>query len=159
FRDFLGSFVVADNQRPSSRQQSRKKTVAAADVQDALLVQIAKHLFDGRKMQPSAKRVIFDVVGVILHSAEVGHGSILRSVLQFHPVTSGSFAPLPSSTPRPVVAKPNVSRNAFRAEAGVRGKPQLTEWKRDPRMASAKMAGDRGDARTGLWSRDRGAGT
>src|SRR5215469_1319291 len=76
-RDFLGSFVVADDRRPSSRQQPRKKTVAAADVQDALLVQIAKHLFDGGEMQPSAKRVIFDVVGVVLHSAEVGHGAIL----------------------------------------------------------------------------------
>jgi hypothetical protein len=27
-------------------------------------------------MQPSAKGVILDVVGVILHSAEVGHGAI-----------------------------------------------------------------------------------
>jgi len=51
----------------------RKKTVAAADVQDTFVVQIAQHLFDGGKMQRSAKRVRLDVVGVILHSAEVGH--------------------------------------------------------------------------------------
>ena len=32
--------------------------------------------------------------------------------------------------------------------------PKFTEWDTDSRMA-----GDRGDARTGLWSRDRGVGT
>src|SRR5262249_26619193 len=39
------------------------------------------------------------------------------------------------------------------------GKTQLTEWKTDPQTVRAKMAGDRGDDRTGLWPRDRGAGT
>ena len=41
-----------------------------------------------------------------------------------------------------------------RSSATTRGKPQLTGWNMDRRMA-----GDRGDARTGLRSRDRDVGT
>src|SRR5258708_29533749 len=52
--------------------------------------------------------------------------------------------------------KPTVSqsRKCLQRGLGARGKPQLIEWNTDPRMA-----GYRGDARTGLWSRDRGVGT
>ena len=70
FRDFLRSFVVADDRRASFREQSRKEAVAAADVQDALVVQIAQHRFDGRKMQRSAKRVSFDVVGELPEASQ-----------------------------------------------------------------------------------------
>jgi hypothetical protein len=38
-------------------------------------------------------------------------------------------------------------------------KLQFTAWNTHPRMASAKSVGDRPDARTELWSRDRGVGT
>jgi hypothetical protein len=48
-------------------------------------------------------------------------------------------------------------RGFIRAPA--RRKRRLTKWKTDPRMASAKMAGDRVDARGGLRSRNRAAGT
>jgi hypothetical protein len=55
FCDFLGRFVVADGRGASLGQQSWKKAIAAADVQDAFVVQITHRLFGGGKMQPPAK--------------------------------------------------------------------------------------------------------
>ena len=45
---------------------------------------------------------------------------------------------------------------SLKADSGAKRKSRLTT---DPRMASAGIAGDRVDARTGLRSGDRGVGT
>ena len=55
-------------------------------------------------------------------------------------------------------APPPHTRLAVQRGLGDRGNP-VTGWTMDPRMARAKMAGDRGDARSGLWPQDRGVGT
>jgi len=74
---FFGRLVVTYDRCAPFRQQPRKQTIAAADVQDALLAQIAQYLLDSGKMQPSAEGVFLDVACVVLDLAEVGHGAIL----------------------------------------------------------------------------------
>src|SRR5215831_14657068 len=73
----FGRLVVTYDRCAPFRQQPRKQTIAAADVQDALLAQIAQYLLDSGKMQPSAEGVFLDVACVVLDLAEVGHGAIL----------------------------------------------------------------------------------
>ena len=62
FRDSPGSPVVADDRGSLFCEQPRKQTVTTADVQDAFPVYIAQRLFNGGKVQPSAKGIIFDVI-------------------------------------------------------------------------------------------------
>src|SRR5262252_4541299 len=78
-RDSPGSPVVADDRGSPFCEQPRKQTVATADVQDMLPIQIAQQLFNSGKMQSTAKGIIFDVIGVIRHLVKIGHGAILAA--------------------------------------------------------------------------------
>ena len=77
FCDSPGSAVVADDRGSPFCEQPRKQTVATADVQDAFPVDIAQRRFNGGKVQPSAKRIVFDVISVIRDLVEIGHSAIL----------------------------------------------------------------------------------
>src|SRR5262249_8192081 len=77
FGDFLERPVVADDRGAAFRQQPRKQTVAAANFQDAFLVQIAQHLFNGGKMEPSAEGGLFFLICVIRYLVEIRPIAIL----------------------------------------------------------------------------------